>query len=202
MGRKGTGKTYLLRELLDDVERLLLFDPNGEYGSLVPQPAAAPSALPRWRLVAEAFHILGWHRLAELAQVTDAPGGDGEPPRQVIRSVKNFELFMDLVREADGWSIAIDEAHHYWERHRVLIDELVRTMRHRQQDWFMISHRASWIPKSVISQVDVLILFQTTSGGDLKFLAAEFEGIDPDELRGLGIGEYVELTVSRRETWK
>jgi len=186
----------LLIRLLRPEKHLLLYDPNNEYGDLVPKTEyelveRIPAAI--WR----AFGMLGYLRLAPDLQALPKI-----PDRHVVRSSGAFDAFLDLVSEAQGYAIAVDEAHQFWESHRRRFDEFIRTMRHREQSWYLISHRAAWVPRSIQSQVDRLVLFQTTSGRDLRYLQLEYEGIDTDELRALGIGQYVDLAVSRKEIWK
>lgn len=196
IGRKGTGKTTLLKRRLADVSRLLIFDPNDEYADLVPGRTPDMGPADEAGLMRTALDILGWPQLAGDLRAAPAVLDVAEPETVVIRQVHDFAGFLVLVRDAQGWTIAIDEAHHWWETHRRVLDELVRTMRHREQDWYLVSHRAAWVPRSIQSQIDRLVIFQTTSGGDIKYLEAEYAGVDGDQLRGLGIGEHVDLDIS------
>ena len=189
------GKTTWLKKLLHKRSHVLVFDPNHEYADLVPEPEYDFVSEPLGA-VSEGLNMLGWTNLfAQQRPVEKAAG------RHVVVEGGDFDGFLDLVEAADGYTVAIDEAHLMWETHKGRIDKLMRTMRHREQDWFFVSHRVSWTPKSIQSQVDWFIVFRQTLGGDLTALERDFPDVDVEAVPGLGVGQFLDVEISPRATW-
>jgi len=164
-----------MARMLQQYPRVLLLDPMREHATVEPPP---PPHLVRMR---DAF--LGLQR------------------REVIR-VASLPEFLAYVEHALGWCVAIDEAHLFWAGDDARrIENAMRVMRHRRQDWFLVSHRIAWTPISVVSQLDRLLAFQMTWGTDLIKLQDEF-GMEPETLKALGVGECCEWRANQTGCWR
>jgi len=167
------------RQLLA-LPRVLLYDPNEEHGPL-------DVRRPRLRQRSLFEHIAAW-----FASGGRPPETKDREERQFFRLVEGFDDFLDVAELAEGYTVAIDEAHDVWVSHRTRLDRLVHTVRHREQSWYLISHRLAWCPASIQSQLDKLVVFRMNFAPDLDTLRRDW-GIEPDRIRNLAVGQFVEI---------
>ena len=136
---------------------------------------------------------------ASLPVVADAaPEGASpakpEPDVVVIQDEDELDWFLcELCPKAIGYTIAIDEAHLYCDHPE--LTNLVRTMRHRQQDMWLVTQRVAHFPHAIISQLDKICVFHMWWEPDLKTMQERFQ-VEPDAVRALKIGEFIERDVS------
>ena len=105
---------------------------------------------------------------------------------------ERFQRFLDIADRAYGYTVVLDEAHLFWDDWGKQISNLIRTVRHREQDWWFVTHRFAYTPGAVLSQLDEAYLFKTILPADLERIKRGY-GVEPDALKGLGVGEYVKL---------
>lgn len=145
--------------------RVILYDPMREHGQVEPPPATM------------------------LDRALEALLPDRPPRRQVLRTDNPREM-LAWIPHARNWTIALDEAHNLWHEYAREFEAHMRLMRHRGQDWFLISHRVQWTPLSIVSQVDRLIVGHMTLRADLDKLANDF-GLDSEAVIKLKTGEAI-----------
>ena len=193
LGRKGTGKTTKVKSLLRRKSHVLVYDPNDEYRELEPakEPPPTPTTGSVWIRALEV--LIGG---GPLKRLVDDPPCEKPDWRHVVRTRTDFDRFLALVEKADGYTVAVDEAHFHWRQHRERLDELVQTLRHRDQDWILVSHRAAWVPYSILSQLDRVYLFQMTLTSDLEAFRRQIADIDIEAVRKLGVGKCLEIDVA------
>ena len=121
--------------------------------------------------------------------------------REVIVEHHDMDFFIRLAWEADGWTVAVDEAPDFWRSHGEELTRLVRTMRHRHQDIWFSGQRTVMTPHGILSQVDRLLVFCMTWTPDLDVLRNWFHVTD-DDVMGLGVGEFIDKEISPRATWQ
>ena len=159
---------------------MLLYDPNEEHFDLeIKRPRKRERSI--FELISSWFDSGG-----------RPPETKDREERQFFRQTDDFDAFLDVAELADGFTVAVDEAHDVWVSHRPRLDKLIHTTRHRQQSWYLISHRLAWCPASIQSQLDKLVVFRMNFAPDLDTLRRDW-GIEPDRIRNLAVGQFVEI---------
>ena len=175
LGRRGSGKTTLVKSRLDLFPRVLICDPNHEYEGRAPDGLSGLYQLARserkFRLVfrpplgvAEAEELEAVDCLAEIAYRTG-----------------NLLL---VVEEADRYTKHGKDTLPYL---RLLIDQ----GRHNEIGVVMVARRPSRLPKDVIENASALYLFHIHEPHSQRYLAGII-GADVAQLAGLGAGDYLE----------
>jgi len=182
----------------------------GEHGDLEPQledddplfaeTVSAARFITRGSgVLARAFRMLAGKPDLKLPAVVAAAPEQASPAELdrdvvIVQDEEDLDWFLDeLCVKAVGYTVAIDEAHDWWHDPRIVT--LIRTMRHREQDWWLISQRTATAPHAILSQLDRIVCFHMWWQPDLKMMKERFQ-LHPGELRSLGVGEYVERDVS------
>ena len=126
-GRRGTGKSTLVKSILRDRSRVVVFDPTGEYARLRGYAAAATIAAVRdhmkqgWKRGFRIAYVPRWDHIGELHDLTEfvwaaqAPYDDGRDHRQVTLVVEEANLAMpasQLPRDKGGIVRAILQGRH------------------------------------------------------------------------------------------
>jgi len=160
LGRKGMGKTTLVKELIREYPRVVVLDTNGEYGDAV----------------AEQYGELGEavHRLAEVAPVeSHSSFSIAYVPDQIP---EDGLAFLSVAWEVTDCLVVVDEAAMYCASF-VLPDEiskLVRLGRHRAISQVYVAQRAASLPRDITAQSDCVVSFQQHEGRDLEYMRQLF----------------------------
>jgi len=205
-----------LHRRLKDKDKLLVFDPmqeHSELGTLYLQAldyaadvvTLGAAAVPEIGLLMRGIHLLAGRPLGSLwrprvadraidraVQETVEPASDVD--RVIVQDPDDIDWFLGgLVEMAEGYTVAVDEAHLYW--HNPLLAKQIFTMRHRRQDWWIITQRVANAPHAILSQLDKVVCFNMWWVPDLEMMQERF-GLDPEELKNLTVGQYVERNVN------
>lgn len=152
VGRKGSGKSSLIKRGLERVQRWVVWDLRGEY-----------AALPRARL---------WTDLADFrAHVVD--GGDVE--REVFACpASQFEAWCRWVYATGNLLVVIEELNRYAGAGPAgnALGDLFDRSRHAGIDLIAASPRIAEVPTSLRAQVDDLLCSRLSLPNDLAYLAA------------------------------
>jgi hypothetical protein len=175
VGRKGSGKSSRLRDLLRYCPRFVTFDPMGEH--------AQEERVNRLDSPAHFAEFLKWSRKEEAFAGSYVPGGDLE---------EEIEEASRLVYAHGQLCFACEEVPLYTQAGYMppLLGKLVRTGRHRQIDIVWTAQRAAEVPKTLTALTDVWILFSQTEPRDLSALADRCGGDVAERVAGLGLHDY------------
>jgi hypothetical protein len=154
-GKKGSGKSTLVREILGEWDRVLVFDTMGEYGELAG---------------------------AELYDTRDEAIRAIEQHAQDRTFVLVFRLIddqdaMDVLRvayELPNILLVLEETSFYCSPSQ-MPDEIkmfVRYGRHREQSQIYVARRPSEVHRDLTAQSDLIITFTQTEPRDLEYLRA------------------------------
>ncbi len=150
LGRKGTGKSRMLRERLKSESRIVLWDPLGEH-VWCPNRITDPARL-------DAF--FGWTRKREKFAARFVPLAAPEG---------SFDAVADMVYRRGRLAFGVEEvamiSNPNWLPEG--FDRLVRLGRHRGVDLLWTSQRAGEVARRLTAQTDVFIIFRHTEPRDL-----------------------------------
>lgn len=156
IGRKGSGKSTKLRELLRYCPRWVAFDPMRDHGEL-----AAGNV---FESIGSLARFLSWSRGQQAFAGVYVPKDD---PAEAI------EEAAPLVYARGDLCFVCEEVPLYTQAGYVspLFGRLIRTGRHRRLDIAWTAQRAAEVPKTLTSLTDVWVLFSQTEPKDLAALA-------------------------------
>lgn len=153
LGRKGSGKSTLVHELLEEAPRVLVLDYLGEYGGrdlcrVVRGRDAAFRALERaWG--ADRFRIA----------VRETEGQDS---LDVLAAAAELEDYLLVIEEASAYCSPQGVPRE--------IAQIVRYGRHRSIDQLFVAQRPSMLHRDITSAADVVISFQHHERADIDYL--------------------------------
>jgi len=167
VGRKGTGKSSYLRELLRHCPRLLVFDVMAEHA----------------RKGGNLAQFLKWSREQEKFAGFYVPDGALD---------EEIEEVSRLVYGRGHLCFACEEVPLYTQPGYMppLLGKLVRTGRHRQIDIAWTAQRAAEVPKTLTALTDIWILFSQVEPRDLSALADRCGREVADRVAGLGLHDF------------
>jgi hypothetical protein len=174
VGRKGTGKSSYLHQLLRHCPRFLVFDVMAEHASQGDNLLQSTSQLTQF---------LDWSRQQERFAGSYVPDGAlDEEIEEVSRSVYR----------RGHLCFACEEVPLYTQPGYMppLFGKLVRTGRHRQIDIVWTAQRAAEAPKTLTALTDVWILFSQVEPRDLSALADRCGREVADRVAGLGLHDF------------
>jgi hypothetical protein len=174
VGRKGTGKSTYLHELLRSCPRFVVFDVMAEHVS---------QGHNRLESRAQLTHFLKWSRNQLTFASAYVPGGDlGEEIEEVSR----------LVYARGQLCFACEEVPLYTYPGYMppLLGKLVRTGRHRQIDIVWTAQRAAEVPKTLTALTDIWILFSQVEPRDLGALVDRCGREVADRVAALGLHDF------------
>lgn len=174
LGRRGSGKTTLVKSWLPGLRRLLVVDPNHEYkgGTVCTRVGALYEAA----------------READTFQLVYRPPV-GIPDDDELARV---DLVAAVALDVGRCLLVIDEADRYVKHGRDTLPHVAQAInqgRHRGVGMVTVARRPSRLPKDVIENASALYLFHLHEPHSLRYLAGII-GADVERLRGLGPGEY------------
>ena len=174
LGRRGSGKTTLVKSFLPRFHRVIVVDPNHEYSGEV---FTSLGDLYRACLGGGSFQVV-------YQPPTGAPDADEldrvDCVAQVAWTVRSVLLVID---EADRYVRLGKDTLPYV---RLVIDQ----GRHRNVGLCAIARRPSRVPKDVIENASSLYLFHCHEPHSQRYLAGII-GADVEALAGLSAGQYL-----------
>jgi hypothetical protein len=173
VGRKGTGKSRCLRELLRHCPRFLVFDVMAEHARQGNQLESS----------AKLTQFLKWSREQETFAGFYVPDGALD---------EEIEEVSRLVYGRGHLCFACEEVPLYSQPGYLppLFGKLVRTGRHRQIDIAWTAQRAAEVPKTLTALTDIWILFSQVEPRDLSALADRCGREVADRVGGLGLHDF------------
>jgi hypothetical protein len=174
VGRKGTGKSSRVREMLRYCPRFAVFDVMAEH---------AANNGNRLESTAELVRFLKWSRQQPtFAGFYVASGDLAEEIEEVAR----------LVYARGHLCFVCEEVPLYTQAGYMppLFGKLIRTGRHQSIDVCWTAQRAAEVPKTLTALTDVWILFSQTEPRDLTALADRCGRDVADRVAGLGLHDY------------
>lgn len=178
VGRKGCGKTTLVREIVREHARVVILDWCHEYGAEV--GAQVKDGL---RACALALVAASRERRFRLSLRVDELAGD---PRE------QFLELLTIVWQMPGVLLVVDEASAY-QSPSWMPPELARFPRigrHRGISQLYVAQRPSMLHRDVTSQSDLLVSFQQHEERDVRYLV-NLLGPAGERVRQLGLFEIV-----------
>jgi len=174
VGRKGTGKTRRVRELLDYCPRFIVFDVTDEYSIEGTNRFESSQGLRRF---------LTWSRQQPTFGGVYVPS---QPPDEEIEEVSR------LVYERGDLCLVCEEVPLYTQAGYMppLLGKLVRTGRHQKIDFTWTAQRAAEVPKTITALTDIWVLFSQVEPRDLTALAERCGREVADHVANLGLHDY------------
>ena len=157
VGRKGCGKSTLVREIIAREPRLVILDTLGEYGERDRVTVA--------RGFGEAMAALGAAGRADSFRISLRL----EEDRHALAAVR-------VVYELRRVLVVVEEASAYLKPSHLPLPfkRLVRFGRHRELSQVYVAQRPAMLNRDVTSQSDVIVTFQQHSSRDLEYLRDVF----------------------------
>ena len=174
IGRRGEGKSTLVKTWLDRWRRVLIVDPKGEY------PGAACYSL------ATLHHHV---RTSEQFRVCYRPMGMDDKQHLVA-----VDIAAHVALEYGDMLVVIEEAGRYTQMGQSVcpkVRRLISEGRHHEIAVCAISQRAASIGKDIIEAADTLYLFHTHGEHSAAYLASIIGREAAADLSGLTPGEFV-----------
>jgi hypothetical protein len=155
VGRKGTGKSTELAEILSYVDRVLIFDAMGEH-SFIPNKLFS---------VDELREFLKWTKNKKQWAATFIPGEEIE---------EDIEGVSKIVFDRGDLTFAIEEVPLICSPGHLpkKLGKLIRTGRHRKIDIYWTAQRAGEVSRTMTSLTDEFILFSQTEPRDLDAISS------------------------------
>lgn len=181
IGRKGSGKSTVLADTLQTLDRLIVFDPMAEH-DWTPNELTSLDALREFFL---------WNKKRELWAANYVPSEDLEA---------DLEELSRLVYDRGDCTLAVEEiplvasAGHMPD----VFGKLVRTGRHRKVNVYWTAQRAAEVPRTLTSLTDEFIFFSQTEPRDLDAIAARCGNDIADRVAHLGEHEHIVYDVVKR----
>ena len=175
VGRKGSGKSTKVRELLRYCPRWVAFDPMSDHAELAGgNVLESPEALEKF---------LKWSRGEQFFAGVYVPS---EEPAEEIEEVSR------LIYGRGDLCFVCEEVPIYTMAGYIppLFGKLIRTGRHRRLDVCWTAQRAAEVPKTLTSLTDVWVLFSQTEPKDLTALAERCGREVADSVAALGPHDY------------
>jgi len=155
LGRKGSGKSCALRELVARAPRLVVWDPMAEHGAL---------CLNHLESIQRLVRFLHWSRGRSSWSANYVPHHD---------LAEEFNLFAGWIYRYGRMLVAVEEVPMISQPNWVPpeFDRLIRLGRHRQIDLVWTGQRAAEIARRLTAATDVFVLYAQTEARDLDALA-------------------------------
>jgi len=174
VGRKGSGKSTRLHQMLRYCPRFLVFDVMGEHAGKHKNRFESPAQL---------AHFLKWSREQQNFAAAYVPSGELQ---------EEIEEVSRLVYGRGHLCFVCEEVPLYTQAGYMppSFGKLIRTGRHRHIDIAWTAQRAAEVPRTVTSLTDVWVLFSQTEPRDLSALADRCGRVVADRMAGLGLHDY------------
>lgn len=171
MGKRGTGKSYLVKQWCRQYKRLLVYDPQGEYtdGVIIDDLAELKKF---WiKVYRKNFRII--------YRPIDAEG--------------EFEPICRLVWECQNVTFIIEEVQSFCNPQSICYDfkALIAKGRHRDIELIGITQRPAEISKLLTSQTKRMCIFNVTDPNDVKYFTQTFGAEFIEKLDQLQQYDYI-----------
>lgn len=182
IGRKGTGKSTKLAEILAAEDRVLIFDPMAEH-DFIPNEADSP---------AELQDFFKWNRKKAEWAATFVPGEEID---------EDVEEVSKIVYGRGDLTFAIEEVPLICSPGHLppALGKLIRTGRHKKIDIYWTAQRAGECSRTLTSLTDEFILFSQTEPRDLDAIAARCGTPVADRVAALNGHDHIVWDVARRQ---
>jgi len=157
VGRKGSGKSAMLRRHLERCPKFFLFDVMAEHGF-------CPNTL---RDLEEVDRFLAWAQTKPYAAARFIPD---EPIEE------DFAAICEAVYDTGGLTFAVEEVPLLAKAGYIPDDfaRVVRLGRHRRLNLIWTAQRLAETPRTLTAMTDLFVLFHTTEPRDLDAIADRF----------------------------
>lgn len=176
LGRKGSGKTYLARKMVENVTRLIVFDPQAEFTSC---------------------GVVIHDRLSLVEYITEVGAGSFRivyQPQFQVRGDEDlilveFSFLCRVVGRLKNLVFVIDEFDRCIGRDYTM-KNLIQTGRHSGISIIATTIRYTDATRDFTAQADTIISFQCTEPGDVRYFRDRF-GEMAERLPALPIYHYI-----------
>ncbi len=185
VGRKGSGKSVMLKEHLQSADRLIVWDAMGEH-------SGAKGWLPNQiTSMEELQRFLHWARKKNQFAAGYVPGAELE---------EEIEAVAGLVYAHGDLTFAIEEMPLICSPSYLppILGKLIRTGRHRQIDITWTAQRASEVSRTLTSLTDEFFWFSQTEPLDLDACAKRCGAEIAGKVAGLGRHGFLTFDVGAR----
>lgn len=174
VGRKGSGKSTRVHELLLYCPRFVVFDVMSEYSRQNDNRIESLSRL---------AEFLKWSREQQTFAATYVPSGELD---------EEIEEVSRLVYARGRLCFVCEEVPLYTQAGYMppLFGKLIRTGRHQEIDIVWTAQRAAEVPRTATSLTDLWVLFSQTEPRDLSALADRCGREVADRVAGLGLHNH------------
>lgn len=174
IGRKGTGKSTKLEELLSGRDRVLVLDPMAEHDW-------TPNEISSLETLSEFFR---WNRKKQQWAASFVPG------ESIDQDVEDASR---IAYKAGDHAIGIDEISLFTTAGHMpkALGRMIRTGRHRKMDIYWTGLRANEVPRTLTSLTDEFILFSQTEPLDLDAIAKRCGTEVAERVGELKLHEYL-----------
>lgn len=182
IGRKGTGKSTKLAEILAEQDRVLIFDPMAEH-DFIPNETDS---------LDELREFFKWNRKKAQWAATYVPGEEIE---------EDVEEVAKIVYGRGDLAFGIEEVPLICSPGHLppMLGKLVRTGRHKRLNIYWTAQRAGECSRTLTSLTDEFILFSQTEPRDLDAIAARCGSPVADQVAQLGAHDFITWDVARRQ---
>jgi len=185
LGRRGSGKTTLAKELIDRFPRVVIMDPNHEYEGMA---FTSLSELYEELRSGSGSHIVYRPKIGL--------------PRDVL--LEEFDIFCQIVWETGRRLVVIDEADRFTTHGKEstpFFQMVINQGRHREVAILAIARRAAQLPKELIENASHLYLFHIHGAHSINYLQSII-GKEAEELGRLPKLHYLEWSETAGVKWK
>lgn len=182
IGRKGTGKSTKLAEILAAQDRILIFDPMAEH-DFIPNETDSREQLEQF---------FKWNRKKDQWAATYVPGEEID---------EEVEEVSKIVYSRGDLTFAIEEVPLICSPGHLppALGKLIRTGRHKKIDIYWTAQRAGECSRTLTSLTDEFILFSQTEPRDLDAIAARCGSPVADRVAALNGHDHIVWDVARRQ---
>ncbi len=170
LGQRGSGKTFLARNLIQDVKRLIIYDTLGEYDTGI-----NVETLDEFK----EFFLKTYQRDFKICY-------------QPVQPQKDFEAVCDIVFECGDVTFLVEEIDTFASAQK--IDEnfanIIQRGRHRDITLIGVSQRPFGIPRLITSQAKTIYSFIHREPADLDYLRS-FIGDEAEKIKDLKPYEFL-----------
>ena len=170
LGKRGSGKSYLVKKRLEQFNRFLVFDTLGEYSNGV--------------IFTDKEALFNFWR--------ERLSGDFRLIYQPLQPDEEFAEICDLVYACGNMVFVVEEIDRFSDSTHLPIEfaNIVQRGRHANITLIAISQRPYRVNRTLSSQVKEMYTFQQSEPRDIDFLS-EFIGQDVDRVRDLPLYSYL-----------
>jgi hypothetical protein len=168
-GKKGTGKTTLVKTVISRLPRVVVFDTLAEYtgGVFIYDPQSFIDYLK-----------LNLDRLYKIVLRCD--------------NDEDFSICFEACRAVYDGTLVVEEIDFYCSPTFIepSLQKLIKYGRHRQINLIGVSRRAAEVNRNLTAQSDCIVTFQQEENRDIEYMSRRIGAENAESLRGLGKFEY------------